>query len=425
MKVLWFTNTKVNLDRNGVHGGWMQILETHLIKNENIELFIATKGKGTKQETINKGSTTYIMIPDRRNIFQKRLDLILNREPTVYNINQYINILNRVKPDIIHIFGTEMDFGLINKYTEIPVIIHIQGILNPIYYHLQKILPSFWKSFIISTPLEHLEGSTILNGLRIWKRRSKVEIDIFKSCKYFMGRTDWDKQITNLLSDNAKYFHCDEMIKSVFFQNKWEWINSKHLNLVSNIGDPSYKGHETIINTAIHLKNKGIPFNWHIIGIDKHGSAYRLFYRKFKNELSENLVFHGELRPEVFINIIKGSNLYIHPSHIENSSNSICEAMATGIPVISVYTGGSVSIIDNGIDGILVPDNDPCFFAAKIIEIWQNRKLCLELSEKARSRAQTRHNPVKIAADLFSIYKTLVNERNYATSGFINHFKSN
>jgi len=412
MKTLWFTNTKVNLDRNGVQGGWMQILENYLINNVNIELYIATRGKGSKIETINKGATIYILVPDKRNIFQKRLDIILNREPTTYNINQYIKIITLVKPDIIHIFGTEMDFGLISNYTDIPVIVHIQGILNPCYYHIQKILPSFWKNFMISTPLERITGSTILNGLRIWNRRSKVELDIFRSCKYFMGRTDWDKQITNLLSNNAKYFHCDEMIKNVFFQYKWDWINSDHLNLVSTLGNPVYKGHETIIKTALYLRNKGISFNWHIIGIDKKGSAYRLFYRKLINGMSGNLVFHGELKPEVFINIIMSCNLYVHPSHIENSSNSICEAMAIGIPVIAVYTGGSVSIIDNGIDGILVPDNDPLFFAAKIIEISQNKELCLKLSKNARSRALIRHNPVKIASDLISIYNTVVNEKN-------------
>jgi len=58
-----------------------------------------------------------------------------------------------------------------------------------------------------------------------------------------------------------------------------------------------------------------------------------------------------------------------------------------------------------------VPDNDPYFLAAKIIEIAQDKEFCSSLSRNSRSRALTRHNPDKIVADLILIYNTVVNEK--------------
>lgn len=42
-----------------------------------------------------------------------------------------LNIIEDFQPDIIHVFGSEWCFGLVEKYTNIPVVIHMQGSLPP------------------------------------------------------------------------------------------------------------------------------------------------------------------------------------------------------------------------------------------------------------------------------------------------------
>ena len=42
-------------------------------------------------------------------------------------------MIDAYQPDVIHCWGSELCFGLIAKYTDIPVVMHIQGIINPIY----------------------------------------------------------------------------------------------------------------------------------------------------------------------------------------------------------------------------------------------------------------------------------------------------
>ena len=105
-----------------------------------------------------------------------------------------VKVINDFKPDIIHIFGSEKSFGLVSLHTNIPVIIHIQGILNPClnaYYP-----PSISKTDIIIKNL--LNPFKLINYLRVYsffKHDTCRESIILRNCKYFIGRTEWDKNI--------------------------------------------------------------------------------------------------------------------------------------------------------------------------------------------------------------------------------------
>ncbi len=274
-------------------------------------------------------------------------------------VRRYIQVIEELRPDIVQVFGTEMDYGLVSGLADVPVIIHIQGMLLPIYYHLSSLHVPFLKALCAATVIDHIKGSTIRNGHRIFKRRSATERKIFQSCQYVIGRTDWDRQMVRLFAPQAYYFHCDEMLREIFFRTTWKGNDSRPINLVSSISGPLYKGHETLLETGLALKRVGVSFVWHVIGLDEKSTAYRIFYRERMKLLSGHVRLYGELKPDEMIPILENAHLYIHPSHVENSSNAICEAMAMGMPVVALYTGGNASLIENGVDGILVPDNDP------------------------------------------------------------------
>lgn len=408
MKILWFTNNAVNLESGITRGRWMQRLAEELSKDSNIQLHIATRSGGRDLRRITDLGITYYLIPDKRNLLQKRLDVFLNREPTDEMVGRYNHIIKEIKPDIVHVFGTEMDYGLVSGLTDIPVMIHIQGILLPIYYHLSKIHVPFWKALRAATAIDRIKGSTIRNGLQIFKRRAETEGRIFQFCRYFIGRTDWDRQMVRLFAPQASYFHCDEMLREIFFKTVWKGNESRTINLVSIISGPLYKGHETLVETGLALQRAGSSFVWHIIGLAANSPTYRIFYRDGMKQLVDHFRLHGELKPEDMTPILENAHLYVHPSHIENSSNAICEAMAMGMPVVALYTGGNASLIENGVDGILVPDNDPFFLAATIKDVCSNSTLLRQMGNQAKDKASVRHDPARITAELRNIYETVI-----------------
>lgn len=408
MKILWFTNNSVNLDSNTLAGGWMQRLEVAISKDVDIQLFIATrfKNKAVGKTVVN--NTTYIPICDKRSLIEKRIDLMRNREPHDLFLSQYLYIVNDVKPDVIHIFGSEMDYGLIFNKTSIPTILHIQGILNPCFYQLDKNKVSFFRQIMSHSLIDYIRGSTFSNGFKTFKRRTRVESRILGNCQNVIGRTEWDKRVMSILAPDARYFHCDEMLRDEYFEASWCAKESNVLNIVSTISGPAYKGHDNIIATCRVLVEAGVKFQWHIVGISSDSVAYRLHYRKSKKLIKDIIEFHGNLPPKLMIQVLVDADVYVHPSHIENSSNALCEAMALGMPVIALDVGGNASMVESGIDGMIVPDNDPFSLAGMIKILVQNKVLSAQLGHHAKLRATARHDPDTIITQLKAIYSELV-----------------
>ena len=102
--------------------------------------------------------------------------------------------------------------------------------------------------------------------------------------------------------------------------------------------------------------------------------------------------------------------MYIHPSYIDNSPNSICEAQMLGCPVIATNVGGIPSLIDNGVDGLLVPANDPYQMASLIKELHENKTLQISISNNAKIKAINRHDKSIITNQLLNIYKYIIND---------------
>jgi hypothetical protein len=87
-----------------------------------------------------------------------------------------------------------------------------------------------------------------------------------------MGRTDWDRRITSVLSPDCKYFHCDEMIRSEFYSHKWAPKERKtNYILITTIRNNIYKGLETIFECKRILDeiNAECKIVWKIAGINE------------------------------------------------------------------------------------------------------------------------------------------------------------
>ena len=163
MRILWFTNTPscYNTNNSGYNGGgWISSLEKEIKKNNNIELAICFHYP-QKADILKKDNITYYPIKETTNLFYKifgTFNYIANKCDK-QDINQYLNVISDFKPDIINIFGSEKNFGLISLHTNIPIVLHIQGLLTP--YSTAFYPPGF--SFFNTL-------SRIINPLEIYKK---------------------------------------------------------------------------------------------------------------------------------------------------------------------------------------------------------------------------------------------------------------
>ena len=105
---------------------------------------------------------------------------------------------------------------------------------------------------------------------------------------------------------------------------------------------------------------------------------------------------------------ISHASLYVHPSYVENSPNSVCEAQLLGVPVVATSVGGVSSLIDDGRTGFLVRSGSAEEIAERIVAMYRNRELLRSVGRNARAEALKRHDREKIASSLLEVYRQLV-----------------
>jgi len=101
------------------------------------------------------------------------------------------------------------------------------------------------------------------------------------------------------------------------------------------------------------------------------------------------------------------SDLFILPSYHEGLSNSLLEAMACGLPVISTRVGGSIDVIEDGINGLLVDVGNEEQLIYVISSVLNDTSMAVRLGENARKTVVERYNLDKIVETYVKLYSEL------------------
>jgi glycosyltransferase involved in cell wall biosynthesis len=416
MKVLWFTNTPCSYSKKLfpglLSGGWMEALENQLNNIPGVELFVAFY-HSAESDPVKYGNTTFYPVLREKGYLLELKKRALNQfHNDNTEIPRLLKVVEAINPDIIHIHGTEDNFGLIQKHVNQPVVISIQGIINP---YFEKFYAGISKvDSVKNEPLKsRITLGTQFKSFRQFELMAKRESEILRMAKHVIGRTSWDKRVTSVMSD-GKYYHGDELLREEFYNNIWRnsHVSQDEFKIVTTTSNSIYKGFETIIKTALILSRiKNFRFKWEIIGLSEDDSVVKIMVSWLKVNLPEiNIVLRGKLAPQKFIPIMLQANVFCQVSHIENSPNSVCEAMCIGMPVIATFAGGTESMLENNREGILVQDGDPFSLAGTIFEISKNPEKAIIYGENARKRALVRHNAAKVSTDLNSLYQQIIRQ---------------
>ena len=211
MRVLWFSATPALYDEKK-NGGWIASLE-YLIRSyaeQNIELGIAFE-YNEKQFKIYSGDVVYYPI-DVNFSRKNKLRISINPQNRWHQLKPCCQkIIEDFRPDIIQCFGTEFSFANVSECTEIPVVIHMQGFLN--FYNFESNSVLSISDFLKINYYKPWSFLRYLKKREMQKREDMEEFLIMKKNRFFMGRTEWDKNIVNYLSPNSHFFYCPEAIR--------------------------------------------------------------------------------------------------------------------------------------------------------------------------------------------------------------------
>jgi glycosyltransferase involved in cell wall biosynthesis len=416
MRVLWFASNPCSASKMILpgfsRGGWLASLEQELSKKDDIELYVAFYFS-KKIEPFVYGNTRYY--PMHRRIAKTKIGRQFYRMIGKENyeraeIENLVFLTNSINPDIIHVCGTEDNYGLIQNFTSIPVVVSIQGVINAI---VGKYFSGVPQNQVLkhSSLKRRILNNTYQNGYSLFKKRSIREQDILKISKNIIGRTDWDRRIVKLLAPQSKYFIGNEILRESFYVKEWRKINfNNRIQIITTINQGLFKGFETIIKTAhLLLTYQNFSFEWIIVGLDKNCEIVKIVEKWLNiDSKSCNIRFLGNKNENEISDLLLEADIYCQVSHIENSPNSLCEALLIGMPVIASYAGGTGSLIINDEEGIIVQDGEPFVLAGSIIELSNDFQKAKKMGQTARQKALRRHNTTDIVNSLISTYQTII-----------------
>jgi glycosyltransferase involved in cell wall biosynthesis len=420
MKILWFTNTPCGasekLSPNLVIGGWLSSLEHQIIQFKDIELHICFYWTKNIPPFLYNSTMYYpILKSGGSSKITRTISRAIGKNGNdKKDIASLLKIINTIHPDIIHIHGTEYNFGLIQKHIDIPVVVSLQGILS--VYH-EKFFSGIsfanaWLNEGVLTKIKFLSAGTLY---RLMGKAAKREKKIFSYTKNVIGRTDWDRRFTTVLAPRAHYYIGNEILRNTFYERNWKKESfDTPLHIVTTMSGGLYKGLETIARTAkILCESKTIDFEWIVVGQSENGNLAKIVRRWLRIDYgSLHIRLVGNKGEKELVDILCSSDIYCQVSHIENSSNSVGEAMLLGMPIIATFAGGTDSIIDNKKEGVLIQDGDPYSLAGAIVEMAKNYNLAVKYAQNAFLKAKERHDKNSIVNGIISIYNSILPKSN-------------
>lgn len=417
MRILWIVNlipgkaAEALQIRSEVLGGWVESMIGQLRTDENMQLAVVCKASPGQHFSIEADGVKYYGLPYSSRTKPEELE------------NSCGRILDEFKPELIQIEGTEFPHAkaMMNagKQRSVPVVVSMQGILNGQYHYQCGQLPvddMMWSrsaTNIFAAWMLHLRK-------RMWyKPRMKPEREIIESAEYILGRTTWDRAHTHAINPDAKYYTCSRILREPFYTEKWTPDKMERHSIYVGNGYLALKGLHFVIMALPQLLREYPDVKLYVAGYkpftegDKrpfYKRGYGAYLKKLIRDLgvAEHIEFTGPLKAAEVAEKLAHVNVYVLPSAIENSPNTLGEAMMVGTPSVASYAGGVPDMAEDGKDALFYRNDDPALLAWQIKRIFDNDELALMLSENGRKKAAETHDAAKNAQALLYCYQDIL-----------------
>jgi glycosyltransferase involved in cell wall biosynthesis len=132
-------------------------------------------------------------------------------------------------------------------------------------------------------------------------------------------------------------------------------------------------------------------------------------------QLRESVIWAG-WRGDVK-DILALSDVFVLPSfYREGIPRVLIEAAATGLPLIAVDGPGSREVVEDGVNGVLVPPRDSAAIAEAVLRLARAPELRARLGERSRERAVSRFDLAVVAEETRSLYEALLKAKGWEQS---------
>lgn len=428
VKILWVCNVPIPKVANAIGMkvpnicGWLTGFANELEKEKNIELSICFPQLGIKEMKSGEiGRIHYYAFSQPQVLgFLPAEDQINISTKMEKHIN---NIIALVKPDILHIFGTEYPHSLIAaKEFNNPskTIVNIQGLTS-----------FYWMHYTAGIPYEEIKRFTISNIVRgnmlqqrnKLKKRGDFEIEILQNVEHVIGRTDWDEACVKQINPSVHYHYCNESLRDSFYNGQWSYEQCEKNSIFMSQASTPIKGLQFMLQALPEILKKFPDTHLYIAGKDLTKSdtiyekikisSFGKYIRKIINEnnLLNSVTFTGPLTEKQIKNRFLKSNVFVCPSTIENSPNSLGEAMLLAVPCISADVGGVKNLMLHNAEGFIYQSDAPYMLAYYVMKVFSEQAHAINMGVEAQKHAKKIHDRKINLSQLLDVYEEVINDR--------------
>lgn len=385
-------------------GGWMIGLAELLAKTNDVHLSVAmVSGKVSQLVELQGKSIRFFVLPKSQ--YEK----------------YWAEIYDRIKPDVVHIHGTETRIGdsYVNVCGADNVVVSIQGLLS--IYERYYFAGLSNRDVINCLTVRDMFKGGILQERKRFSKNAEYEISLLKKVRHVIGRTSWDKTHVRAINPNLKYHFCNEILRSEFYHaKKWSYDSCIPHTIFISQGSYPLKGLHQVLKALPTILERYPDTVVRIAGKDMLAdssfkdkllrTSYSAYIRKLVHslDLTDHVCFMGPLNANEMIKEYLSANVFVLPSSIENSPNSLGEAQLLGVPCVASYVGGVMDMIPNSSCGHMYRFEEIEMLTDLICSIFDLQ--CRICNEKKIEVAFSRHNPANNLLSLIGIYNSIVDE---------------
>lgn len=306
---------------------------------------------------------------------------------------QYQELLKSFKPHVVHTHRFLAEF--LSSYYLDPKIKYV--------CHCHDNMIQF-KNFAFDTLFSRIK---ILNYL---EKRYLVRKKYNKVRTYFIANSnDTKKYFEEVLPlnqvNNVRDIALGFNFKQFFYEEQREILN-KSIKIINVASFLEKKNQSLIVDIASILNKRGVDFEINLLGDGvKRGDVEQ----KVKERgLEDKIHFRGIVdNVEEWMN---DSDIYLHTAYYEPFGLVFLEAMASGLPIVTLNGKGNKDIVTDCFNGFIIDKEKPDIFADKIIEIMKSPELYNRLSNNGKEYCK-KYDIKNKAQEYVEFYQTITSNK--------------
>ena len=340
MTVVWISDypiewiedrpTELNVVGGRYQATWQRVLLSDFMQNSDLKIHVISLRKQYDRDfSFEKNGVSFHLLKMSGGF----------RAPSLF-LTDSIRIkplIDRIKPDLIHAWGTEKGAGLVASRLGYPYVITIQGLLS--WY--QKLVPLNWYERFAAL----LEKYTL-------SQASVVTTESVFAVNYLQ------KKFSKLAVVQAE--HAPDWV----FHRIERRPKTLPIRFISVGALGHRKGTDLLLQALDQLKSE-LLFELLLVGSGDE-SLINSLRESVSTELWQRVTIKQNLLPHEVANELAEATILLFPTRADTSPNAVKEAVVAGIPVVASSIGGIVDYVVEGKNGCLFDSNDVDGFIAAI-----------------------------------------------------------